>query len=200
VALGAVLRGRVTAVKDYGAFVDLGGVEGLLHVSELGFQRVGHPSEVLKVGQELEVQVLRLDKGEDPRHPQRIALSLKALKEDPWAEAAARFPEGARARGTVARLEAFGAFVELEPGVEGLLHIGELQHQRRIKHPRDVLKVGQALDVTVLTIEPERRRVSLALAEPSDDASDAHAPPAPREAPRGFGTLGDLLKKGPSRR
>jgi small subunit ribosomal protein S1 len=192
-AVGAVLRGKVTTLKDYGAFVDLGGLEGLLHVSELGFQRVTHPKDVLTVGQELDVQILKIEKSDDPKHPQRISLSLKALEEDPWQEVEARFPEGARARGTVVRLEPFGAFVEIAPGVEGLVHVGELAPNKRIKHPRDVVKIGQAIEVTVLTVDGARRRIALAPAgERDEEGAMAQAQPAAR-----FGTLGDLLKKKP---
>ena len=191
-APGAVLRGKVTAVKDYGAFVDLGGIEGMLHVSELGFARVGHPSEVLAPGQEIEVQVLKIDKTGDAKRPEKISLSLKSLAEDPWAQVPARFPEGTRARGKVTRVEPFGAFVEVVPGVEGLVHVSELAAGRRVHHAREVAKVGAPIDVVVLGVEPERRRLSLGLARAVDDDDDGAPPPA---APTGFGTLGDLLKR-----
>lgn len=192
-APGAVLRGKVSALKDYGAFIDLGGIEGMVHVSELGFARVGHPKDLLSVGQEVEVAVLRIDKGDDPKKPEKIALSIKSLERDPWDDAVERFPEGARVRGTVARIEQFGAFVELAPGVEGLLHVSELGGGRKIHHAREAVKPGQTLELTVSSVDRERRRISLAVV--SADAEDAgEAPPLPK-APEKLGTLGDLLMK-----
>jgi small subunit ribosomal protein S1 len=191
---GAVLRGTVTSLRDYGAFVDLGGIEGMLHVSEIGFSRVAHPREALAVGQTIEVQVLKIEKTGDPRRPEKVALSLKSLAQDPWEEAAARLAEGASARGVVTRVEPFGAFVEVAPGVEGLVHVSELSGGRPVKHAREVVKVGQTLDVTVLAVDRDRRRLSLGTT-PRADADDADAGSyAP--APSGFGTLGDLLERG----
>jgi small subunit ribosomal protein S1 len=188
---GAVLRGRVTAIKDYGAFVDLGGLEGMLHVSELGFARVAHPKDVLTVGQEIEVQVLRVEKSDDPKRPERIALSLKSLERDPWSDVAARFAEGARVRGRVARLESYGAFVEIAPGVEGLVHVSELGGGRPLRHARDAARVGEELEVVVLGLDVERRRISLGRVAPGDEAD---APPPTLPAPR-LGTFADLFNK-----
>ena len=196
--VGAVLSGTVTTIKEYGAFVDLGGIEGMLHISELGFQRVGHPSEVLSVGQPVQVQVTKLEKTKDPKRPEKISLSLKALEKDPWAEASARYTEGARVRGRVVRLQPFGAFVELEPGIEGLVHISQLAADRRINNPREVVAVGQDVQVIVVGVEPERRRISLSLtAQSADDAAAEAADFAAVRAgaERGLGTFGDLLKK-----
>jgi small subunit ribosomal protein S1 len=193
-AVGSVLKGRVTALKDYGAFVDLGGIEGMMHVSELGFQRVSHPKDLLAVGQEIEVQVIKLEKSDDPKRPERIALSLKSLEKDPWSDVATRFYEGAHASGTVMRLEQFGAFVELAPGVEGLLHVSELGRGKPLRHARDATKVGATLDVVVLAVDTDKRRLSLALAEPGE-AGAAGASEAPR-APKSLGTFADLLKGG----
>jgi small subunit ribosomal protein S1 len=175
-----------TAIKDYGAFVDLGGVEGMLHVSELGFQRVKHPKDVLSVGQDLEVQIIKME-------GDRISLSLKSLERDPWADVATRFSEGARAAGTVKRLESFGAFVEVAPGVEGMIHVSELGKGRPLKHARDAVKVGQQLQVVVLSVDQNARRLSLALVDDAD-ASDNDAP-ASNSAPQKLGTFADLLKK-----
>ncbi len=188
-AVGAVVRGKVTALKDYGAFVDLGGLEGMLHVSELGFQRVAHPKDLLSVGQEVEVQVIKME-GE------RISLSLKSLERDPWSDVAERFREGARATGTVVRLEQFGAFVELAPGVEGLIHISELGGGRQVRHARDAVKVGAQVTVTVLGVDPAKRRISLSTAARDDDGE----PLPPPSAPAKLGTLGDLLKGGKKKR
>jgi small subunit ribosomal protein S1 len=193
-AVGAVLKGKVTALKDYGAFVDLGGVEGMLHVSELGFQRVSHPKDLLAVGQEIEVQVLKLEKSDDPKRPERIALSLKSLEKDPWSDVATRFYEGARAHGTVKRLETFGAFVEVAPGVEGLLHVSELGKGRPLRHAREATKIGAALNVVVLAVDADKRRLSLGLAETGDAGETA--PAEASRAPKSLGTFADLLKPG----
>ncbi len=195
-APGVVLKGRVTALKDYGAFVDLGGLEGMLHVSELGFQRVAHPKDVLAVGQEGEVQVVRVDKSDDPRRPERVALSLKSLERDPWSDVAQRFGEGARATGVVKRLETFGAFVEIAPGVEGLVHVSELGRGRPLRHAREAAQVGARLDVVVLALDGDKRRLSLGLA---DDGGEPDAPPPPAGAPARLGTFADLLKGGRKR-
>jgi small subunit ribosomal protein S1 len=190
---GVVLRGTVSSLKDYGAFVDLGGIEGMLHVSEIGHARVAHPKDVLSVGQAVEVQVIRIEKGDDPRRPEKISLSLKSLEKDPWQDAAERFPEGARLRGRVVRLEQFGAFVELAPGVEGLVHVSELGGGKNVKHARQAARVGDELEVTVLGVDGARRRISLSLA--AAEAGDEGAPPPARGPAPSFGTLGDLLKR-----
>jgi small subunit ribosomal protein S1 len=199
-APGVVLRGKVASLQPYGAFIDLGGIEGMVHVSELGFARVAHPKELLSVGQEVEVAVLRIDKGDDPRKPEKIALSIKSLERDPWDDIASRFPEGTRAAGKVARVESFGAFVELAPGVEGLVHVSELGAGRKVNHPREVVKPGQAVEVTVLGADRERRRISLSMAAPGgadlDEERDVAAVP---RAPERLGTLADLFGKAAAR-
>jgi small subunit ribosomal protein S1 len=200
--VGTVLSGVVTGLKDYGAFVDLGGLDGMLHVSEIGFQRVTRPADVLSIGQRISVQVIRIEKSNDPKRPEQVALSLKSLEVDPWEAAVLRFPEGSRARGTVTRVTPFGAFVELVPGVEGLLHISELAEGggggRPLRHARDALKPGVEVDVTVTSVDRERRRMSLALAA-REEAPDPEARAAADRAaaPSSFGTLGDLLKGKP---
>ena len=199
--VGAVLPGTVTAIKDFGAFVDLGGIEGMLPASELGFTRGVRPGEVLTVGQQLEVQVLRIERTDDPRRPERISLSLKSLAQDPWDEVPSRFPAGSKVTGKIVRLEPFGAFVELAPGIEGLLHIGQLAGQqerrrpaRHLRHARDAAKVGDTKEMTVLSIDRERRRISLGLGD-NVDQIDPEALAAARAAnPGKLGTLGDLLK------
>lgn len=192
--VGAVLRGTVTALKDYGAFVDLGGLEGMLHVSELSFQRARHPKDVLSVGQEIEVQVIKLEKSDDPRKPEKIALSLKSLEQDPWGEVEARFPAGSRVAGQVVRVEQFGAFVELEPGIEGLVHISEMGGNRR--HAREVAKIGDTLQVMVLAVDREKRRIALGTGtnRAVEETVDRGALAAVNASGR-FGTFGDLLKK-----
>ena len=192
-SVGSVLEGTVTSLKDYGAFVDLGGLEGMLHVSELGFSRVARPADVLTVGQRIQVQVVKIERTGDAKRPERIALSLKSLERDPWLDVPETFPEGTRARGTVMRVESYGAFVELAPGIEGLLHVSEAAGDRHVRHARELLKVGQSLDVKILTVDAERRRLSLSPAGAADEADDVPAPSA--QAPVKFGTFGDLLKK-----
>jgi small subunit ribosomal protein S1 len=196
---GAVMTGKVTTIKPFGAFVNLGGIEGMIHVSELGFSRVENPADVLHEGQEVQVQVLRIEKTSDPKRPERIALSLKSLAQDPWDEALARFPEGVQARGKIVRLQQFGAFVELLPGVEGLVHISQLGAGRHIQHPREVVKVGDEVDVTVLGVDREKRRISLALpgavSENEANAADVAEHTVKTAAPARFGTFADLLDK-----
>ena len=193
---GAVLKGVVTSIKPFGAFVDVGGIEGMIHVSELGYTRVASPEEVLSVGQEVEVQVLKIEAAEGKK-PERVALSLKALASDPWSDATGRLSEGTRVKGTITRLQPFGAFVEIAPGVEGLVHISELGSGRRIHHPREVVSVGQEIEAVVLGIDPEKRRLSLSMAASRDAAADdvEAVTRAQASAPARLGTLGDLFKK-----
>jgi small subunit ribosomal protein S1 len=190
---GAIMRGTVTTIKPYGAFVDLGGIEGLLHVSELGYARVGDPTDVLSVGQQVEVAVISVEKTSDSKNPEKVSLSLKHLETDPWLDLAQRYPEGTRVRGTVVRTQPFGAFVELEPGIEGLVHISELGAGRRINHPREVVQNAQEVEVTVLGVDLERRRVSLSM---SDERAEPDVDVKQYASTRGqsLGTLGELLK------
>jgi len=174
--VGAVVQGAVTSVRDFGAFVDLGGVEGLVHVSEIGHGRVGHPSEALKLGQVVEVQVVKIDPiaADAPQGARRqIGLSLKAMTPDPWTTAKERFVPGTTVHGIVRRLEAFGAFVEIAPGLDGLVHVSKLALDRRISHPRQVLTPGQEVDVTVLGVDTEKRRISLSMVEQARQARDS---------------------------
>jgi len=203
---GAVVSGTVTSLRDFGAFVDLGGVEGLIHVSEIGPGRVTNPGEVLQVGQQVEAQVVKLET--DAKGSRRVGLSLRALAPDPWATAAERFPVGTRVHGRVRRLEQFGAFVELSPGLDGLVHVSRMVLDRRIAHPRQVVSVGDEVDVTVVEIDPAKRRIGLSMVEQAKEAKEA----AEREERRDteahlakpddkttFGTLGDLLRRPPGR-
>ena len=166
-AEGKVLRGKVTGVRDFGVFVDLGGVEGLVPVSELSHVRVGHPSEVVNVGDTVEVEVLRIEppnphSPDKAKHKERITLSMRARQEDPWKAFAAGLKEGDRLQGKVVRLQPFGAFVELRPGVDGLIHISAMS-ERRIAHPRDVLNVGETVEVAVEKVDPTEKRIGLRL-------------------------------------
>jgi small subunit ribosomal protein S1 len=204
--VGAVVRGRVTSITSYGAFLDLGGLEGLLHVSEIGFSRLTDPKEALAVGQELEVQVIKIEKGKDEKRPERISLSRKALERDPWRDAADRFREGSVVPGRVVRLESFGAFVELAPGLEGLVHVSELGAGRRVNHAREVVQVGQDVQVRVLGVDRGKRRISLSMALGSaTDGDQDEEPPAQETAgaasqPTSFGALGDFFKNSGGRR
>lgn len=192
--VGAVLKGKVVGFKPFGAFVDLGGIEGMLHVSELGHSRVAKPEDVLAMGQEVEVAVLKIEPGEKG---QRIALSLKALATDPWQEAAAGFTVGQRVKGKVTRLMAFGAFVEIAPGVEGLVHISELGAGRRINHPKEVVQPGQEVEATILRVDPGERKIALSMAASADGSpEEVEAAVRQHAAPtKSFGTFGDLLSK-----
>jgi small subunit ribosomal protein S1 len=196
VVVGAVLPGVVTAIKDFGAFVDVGGIEGLLPASEISFQRGARPGDVLSVGQPVTVQVMRVEKRDDPRRPEQVSFSLKSLERDPWEDAAGQFPAGTAVRGQVTRAEPFGAFVQLAPGVEGLVHISELGAGRPLRHAREAVKPGDGIDVVVLALEPDKRRISLGLAghEAVVDEEGRAAAARASGSSGGLGTLGDLLK------
>jgi len=189
---GAVLRGKVVGFKPFGAFVDLGGIEGMLHVSELGFQRVEKPEDVLALGQELDVAVLKIEPGDKG---ERISLSLKALANDPWRDATANLHEGSRVKGRVTRLQPFGAFVEIAPGVEGLVHISELGAGRRINHPKEFVSEGQEVEASVLGIDHDKRRLSLSMGSANADKASAEDVAAVPRAPQKLGTFGDLLQR-----
>jgi small subunit ribosomal protein S1 len=199
--LGAVVRGTVTSLRDFGAFVDIGGVEGLVHVSELGYARVENPAEVLEIGQAVEAQVVKLEPAPAGGRG-RVGLSLRALAPDPWQSAAERFPAGTTAKGTVRRLEPFGAFVEIAPGLEGLVHVSRLALDRRVSHPRQVVTIGEEVDVTVVEVDAEKRRISLSMVESVRRARDATELAENRETSdllarskeaKSLGTLADLL-------
>jgi small subunit ribosomal protein S1 len=196
--VGAVLPGVVTALKDFGAFVDVGGIEGLLPASEISFERGVRPADVLGVGQAVTVQVMRVEKRDDPRRPEQVSFSLKALERDPWQDAAGQFSAGTVVRGQVMRAEPFGAFVQLAPGVEGLLHISELGAGRPLRHAREAVKPGDAIEVAVLAFDAEQRRISLGLASREQGVDDEGRAAAARASGSGsgggMGTLGDLLK------
>jgi small subunit ribosomal protein S1 len=200
---GAVVTGTVTSLRDFGAFVDLGGVDGLIHVSELGHARAGHPSEVLEVGQRVEVKVVKLEP-EAAGGRGRVGLSLRALAPDPWTTVADRFPVGAVVQGVVRRLEQFGAFVELTPGVDGLVHVSRLALDRRVSHPRQVVAIGDRVDVTVVEVDAARRRIGLSMVERARQAKEAAESEDRRHTERvlaesgaepRLGTLGDLLSR-----
>jgi small subunit ribosomal protein S1 len=155
---GKVLMGTVKNITEYGAFVDLGGIDGLLHITDMSWGRINHPSEVLNVGDEIKVQVLKFD-----RESERVSLGYKQLKADPWTTATLKYPVGVRVKGKVVSLTDYGAFVELEEGVEGLIHVSEMSWSKKVKHPSKVLTVGQEVECQVLGIDQEAHRISLGL-------------------------------------
>jgi small subunit ribosomal protein S1 len=167
---GEVVTGTVRSLTAYGAFVDIGGVDALLHVSDISWGRVSSPADVLSVGQEVEVKVLKLD-----AEKQRLSVGLKQLQPQPWDSVPSRYKVGERVRGTVSRLADFGAFVELEPGVEGLIHISEMSWVKKVRKPGDLVKVGEIVDAIILGINPGEKRISLglkqALGDPWADAA-----------------------------
>lgn len=154
----AVLKGIVKNITDYGAFVDLGGIDGLLHITDMSWGRINHPSQLFEVGQEVEVKVLNYDEGR-----QRVSLGYKQLQEDPWEKASKTYVEGVKTRGTVVSLTDYGAFVELADGIEGLIHISEMSWSKRIRHPSKVVSIGDEVDIVVLAIDLENRRISLGM-------------------------------------
>jgi small subunit ribosomal protein S1 len=155
---GAVVRGTVKNLTDYGAFVDLGGIDGLLHITDMAWKRVKHPSEVVKVGEEVEVRILKFD-----RERSRVSLGLKQLGADPWENIARRYPPGTRVFGKVTNIADYGAFVEIEDGVEGLVHVSEMDWTNKNVNPAKVVHTGQEVEVMVLDVDEERRRISLGL-------------------------------------
>ncbi len=155
---GQVVKGVVKNLTDYGAFVDLGGIDGLLHITDLAWKRVKHPSEVLNIGDEIEAKVLRYD-----RERSRVSLGLKQLGDDPWIDIGRRYPEGTRLFGKVTNITDYGAFVEIEPGVEGLVHVSEMDWTNKNIHPTKVVQLGDEVEVMILDIDTERRRISLGM-------------------------------------
>jgi small subunit ribosomal protein S1 len=161
---GKIVTGTVKTIMPYGAFVDIGGVDGLLHIRDMSHSRVEKPEDIVKQGQKLEVKILKVD-----RDSRRVSLGLKQVMPDPWADAQVKWPIESIATGRVTKLMDFGAFVELEPGVEGLIPISEMTYERRIKHPSDVLKEGDVVKARVMTMDLERKRISLSLKRVGDD-------------------------------
>ena len=161
---GMVVKGVIRSVRGFGAFVDLGGVDGLLHVSDISYSRVKDPAAVLSEGRELEVKVLKIEKGGE-----RISVGLKQMNPDPWTLLAEKLHVGDRVKGTITRLKDFGAFVEIESGVEGLIHISEMSWARKARHPSDLLNIGEAVEVVVLDFKPAERRIGLGLKQALGD-------------------------------
>ena len=157
-AEGQVTEGVVKNITDYGAFVDLGGIDGLLHVTDMSYKRVNHPSEVIEIGQTVTVQIVRINE-----ETQRISLGMKQLESDPWDGVGAKYPVGAKLKGTVTNITEYGAFVELEPGIEGLVHVSEMSWTKKNVHPGKIVSTSQEVDVMVLEVDSDKRRISLGL-------------------------------------
>ncbi len=162
--VGQVRRGLVKNLADFGAFIDLGGIDGLLHITDMSWDRVGHPSEILKIDEEVDVKVLNID-----REKEKIALGLKQLKVNPWEEIEQKYPVGSRLQGEVVNIMNYGAFIKLEPGVEGLVHISEMSWTRRINHPSEVLTVGDVIDVIALEINKNKQEISLGIKQTQEN-------------------------------
>jgi small subunit ribosomal protein S1 len=170
---GTVVKGVVKNITDYGAFVDLGGIDGLLHITDMAWRRVKHPSEVVQVGDEVEAKILKFDQDKN-----RVSLGIKQLGDDPWSGLARRYPSGTRMFGKVANLTDYGAFVEIETGIEGLVHVSEMDWTNKNVHPSKVVQLGDEVEVMVLEIDEERRRISLGMKQcktnPWDDFEATH--------------------------
>ena len=163
-AEGQVIDGVVKNITDYGAFIDLGGIDGLLHVTDMAWRRVNHPSEIVNVGDTVKVQIVRINP-----ETQRISLGMKQLQSDPWAGIEAKYPVGARFKGTVTNIADYGAFVELEPGVEGLIHVSEMSWTKKNIHPGKIVSTSQQVDVQILEVDAQKRRISLGLKQVQDN-------------------------------
>ncbi|MFC3785042.1 small subunit ribosomal protein S1 [Sphingopyxis italica] len=170
---GQIIEGAVKNITDYGAFVDLGGIDGLLHVTDMSYKRVNHPSEVINIGDTVKVQIIRIN-----RDTQRISLGMKQLESDPWEGVAAKYPIGAKLSGTVTNITDYGAFVELEAGIEGLVHVSEMSWVKKNVHPGKIVSTSQEVDVIVLEVDSDKRRISLGLKQAQSNPwgafADAH--------------------------
>ncbi|MBZ5616358.1 MAG: 30S ribosomal protein S1 [Acidobacteriia bacterium] len=179
---GDTVQGEVRSLTDYGAFVDIGGADALLHVGEISWRRINKPSDVLSVGQRIEAKIIKID-----AEKHRIAISLKQLQPHPWDAVAEKYKPGERVRGAVSRIADFGAFVELEPGIEGLIHISEMSWAKRVRTPSDIVKVGETVEAVILGVNPAERRISLglkqALGDPWAGAEQKFAPGTVVEGP-----------------
>ncbi|MFB2552710.1 30S ribosomal protein S1 [Ensifer soli] len=175
---GQVVDGVVKNITDYGAFVDLGGIDGLLHVTDMAWRRVNHPSEILNIGQSVKVQIIRIN-----QETHRISLGMKQLESDPWDGIGTKYPTGKKISGTVTNITDYGAFVELEPGIEGLIHISEMSWTKKNVHPGKILSTTQDVDVVVLEVDPGKRRISLGLKQTLENPwqAFAHGHPAGTE-------------------
>ncbi|MBN8484458.1 MAG: 30S ribosomal protein S1 [Sphingomonadales bacterium] len=169
-AEGQIIDGVVKNITDYGAFVDLGGIDGLLHVTDMSYKRVNHPNEVIAIGDTVKVQIIRIN-----QDTQRISLGMKQLESDPWEGVAAKYPVGAKLRGTVTNITEYGAFVELEAGIEGLVHVSEMSWTKKNVHPGKIVSTSQEVDVLVLEVDSDKRRISLGLKQAQQNPWEAFA-------------------------
>ncbi|MEP9398577.1 30S ribosomal protein S1 [Mesorhizobium sp. KR2-14] len=183
---GQVVEGVVKNITDYGAFVDLGGIDGLLHVTDMAWRRVNHPTEILNIGQTVKVQIIRIN-----QETHRISLGMKQLESDPWSDIGTKFPLGKKIRGTVTNITDYGAFVELEPGIEGLIHVSEMSWTKKNVHPGKILSTTQEVDVVVLEVDPAKRRISLGLKQTLENPWEAFA----RNHPVGSPVEGEVKNK-----
>jgi len=165
---GQVIEGVVKNITDYGAFIDLGGIDGLLHVTDMAWRRVNHPSEIVNVGDTVKVQIIRINP-----ETQRISLGMKQLQADPWEGIEAKYPVGARFKGVVTNIADYGAFVELEPGVEGLIHVSEMSWTKKNVHPGKIVSTSQEVEVQVLEVDAQKRRISLGLKQTQENPWEA---------------------------
>ena len=179
---GQVVHATVRSLVDYAAYLDIGGIDGMLHVSEMSYGRINKPADVLTIGQQLDVQILKVD-----RNRKKVSLGLKQLQKDPWSGAAEKYHVGDRVKGTVSRVADFGAFVELEAGLDGLIHLSEMSWSKKVRKASDMLKPGEAVEVVVLAVKPEEKRISLglkqALGDPWEDAEQKYPVGSTVEAP-----------------
>ena len=182
---GDIVSGRVRSFAAYGAFIDLGGIDGLLHVSDIAWTRIASPENVLSAGQELELKVLKVDPA-----GRRISLGLKQLQPEPWDRAGDKYKAGQRVTGVVTRLLDFGAFVELEPGIEGMIHVSEMSWVKKVRKPSDILKVGDTVEAVILSVSPAERRISLGLKQALGDPWAE----APRRFPAGCAIEGPVTR------
>ena len=183
---GSIVQGVVKNITEYGAFVDLGGIDGLLHVTDMAWRRVNHPTEILNIGQTVKVQIIRIN-----QETHRISLGMKQLESDPWSDIGTKFPIGKKITGTVTNITDYGAFVELEPGIEGLIHVSEMSWTKKNVHPGKILSTSQQVDVVVLEVDPAKRRISLGLKQTLENPWEAFA----RNHPVGSQVEGEVKNK-----
>jgi len=191
---GMTVSGEITSVRKFGAFVDIGGLEGLIPISEISWGRVEDINESISAGQKVDVAVKKLDWEND-----KFSFSLKDILPDPWSDVGEKYPEGSVHKGRVSRLVPFGAFVTLEPGIDGLIHISELGKNKKINHPREILEENQVLEVKILKVDQQENRLSLTVAseEPGKDESNDYRKhlSSGGKSSGSFGTLGDILRE-----
>ena len=169
-AEGQIIDGTVKNLTDYGAFVDLGGIDGLLHVTDIAWRRVNHPSEVLTIGQQVKVRIIKIN-----HETHRISLGMKQLQEDPWSNIETRYSVGQKLKGRVTNIADYGAFVELEPGIEGLIHVSEMSWTKKNVHPGKIVSTSQEVEVQVLEVDASKRRISLGLKQTLQNPWEAFA-------------------------